>query len=39
VGEIDYERDIEKMESVYRITFAYKNNDSVEKILNEVSAL
>lgn len=39
VSEIDYERDMEKMESVYRITFAYKDGGSIETILNEVSAL
>lgn len=39
VSEIDYERDMEKMESVYRITFSYKNSGSIETILNEVSSL
>lgn len=39
VSEIDYERDMEKMESVYRITFSYKNSSSIETILNEVSSL
>lgn len=39
VSEIDYERNLEKMESEYRITFAYKDGGSIGTILNEVSAL
>lgn len=39
ISSINYERDIEKMESVFNITIAIKDAMSIKKILNDACAL